>query len=166
MSEGLDGHEAAWKCSCGSLVGLWPNSSWRSWIPLFLPVFTFPHCHCIPLPWQPGFCVQHSGLWSEQSSLVPSSWTHSCRFTQILQHLENHFPDCALLTVYNIGTGHGLNVTSGKVVWILLEKVQPVSLPTLWLACAVCSLSYPLQEGFEISLADVTFSDADALKMD
>lgn len=32
----------------------------------------------------------------------------------------------------------------------------------------VCSgfLFYPLQEGFEISLADVTFSDGDALKID
>jgi len=34
------------------------------------------------------------------------------------------------------------------------------------LVCAVGSLFYPLQEGFEISLADVTFSDGDTLKID
>lgn len=40
------------------------------------------------------------------------------------------------------------------------------SLPIRLLVCAVGSLSHPLQEGFKISLADVTFSDGDALKID
>lgn len=39
-------------------------------------------------------------------------------------------------------------------------------LPRRVLVCAVGSLSYPLREGFEISLANATFSDGDALKID
>lgn len=36
------------------------------------------------------------------------------RFTLLLHNSENHFPDCGLWTVYNIGIDCDLNVTSGQ----------------------------------------------------
>lgn len=45
------------------------------------------------------------------------------RLTHLVHRLESHFPSCAVLTVCSVGTGDGLNVPSGKVLWILSVKV-------------------------------------------
>lgn len=59
-----------------------------------------------------------------------------------------------------------MNRTSGQAGMNAFRK--SIASESAHMYAGVCSgfLFYPLQEGFEISLADVTFSDGDALKID